>query len=109
MAYDSVLAALADSTRRALYDQLRRRPCTVGELADSSHVSQPAVSQHLRVLTEARLVTHEREGTRRYYQVCEEGLAELRQYVDGLWGDVLTAYARGPKKKGTKRTKGRTR
>jgi DNA-binding transcriptional ArsR family regulator len=93
MPYGEVLVALADPTRRGLYEQLRRGRQTVGELADRTHVTQPAVSQHLRVLSEARLVSHEREGTRRYYQASQEGLAELREYIESLWDDVLAAYA----------------
>ena len=93
MTYVAALTALADPTRRLVYERLRRRPHTVGELAKLADVSQPAVSQHLRVLDGARLVTHRREGTRRYYSARPEGLAELRRYVESLWDDVLDAYA----------------
>jgi DNA-binding transcriptional ArsR family regulator len=93
MTYAAVLVALADPTRRGLYEQLRRRPHTVNELAQRANVTQPAVSQHLRVLSEARLVKHDREGTRRYYRASRDGLAELRRYVESLWDDVLSAYA----------------
>jgi len=96
MAYGTTLAALADPTRRKLYDRLRRRPHTVGELAKLARVSQPAVSQHLKVLHGARLVSVRPEGVRRYYQATPEGLAELRAWVDAMWDDVLAAYARGP-------------
>ncbi|HET6373767.1 MAG TPA: metalloregulator ArsR/SmtB family transcription factor [Candidatus Polarisedimenticolia bacterium] len=93
MAYASALLALADPTRRGLYERLRRRPHTVGELARLARVTQPAVSQHLRVLSEARLVTHQREGTRRHYRARRDGLTELKRYVESLWDDVLAAYA----------------
>jgi DNA-binding transcriptional ArsR family regulator len=93
MAYHSALTALADPTRRRLYERLRRRSHTVGELARLARVTQPAVSQHLRVLREARLVTDRREGTRRHYRATTDGLAELRRYVESLWDDVLAAYA----------------
>ncbi len=93
MAYQSALVALADPTRRRLYERLRQRPHTVGELARLARVTQPAVSQHLRVLRRARLVTDRREGTRRHYRATPEGLAELRRYVESLWDDVLAAYA----------------
>jgi DNA-binding transcriptional ArsR family regulator len=93
MAYDKALAALADPTRRGLYERLRRHPHTVGELARLARVSQPGVSQHLRVLRQARLVTDRREGTRRIYQTCPDGLGELRRYVESLWDDALAAYA----------------
>ena len=96
MAYGTTLAALADPTRRKLFDRLRRRPHTVGELAKLARVSQPAVSQHLKVLHGARLVSVRPEGVRRYYQATPEGLAELRAWVDAMWDDVLAAYARGP-------------
>lgn len=94
MTYEAALSALADPTRRLLYERMRRRPHTVGELAKLAHVSQPAVSQHLRVLDGAKLVTHRQEGTRRYYRARPDGLAELRRYVESLWDDVLDAYAR---------------
>jgi DNA-binding transcriptional ArsR family regulator len=96
MSYQKSLAALADPTRRALYERLRRRPHTVGELARATRISQPAVSQHLRVLRGARLVTHERDGTRRWYSASAQGLAELRRWVESLWDDVLAAYGAGP-------------
>jgi DNA-binding transcriptional ArsR family regulator len=88
MAYGSTLVALADPTRRGVYERLRKRPHTVGELARLAHVSQPAISQHLRVLTDAKLVTHEREGTRRNYRASRDGLDELRRYIETLWDDV---------------------
>src|SRR5688500_16997237 len=105
MTYIAALTALADPTRRLLYERVRRRPHTVGELARLADVSQPAVSQHLRVLDGAKLVTHRREGTRRYYSARPEGLAELRRYVESLWDDVLTAYATAaePRTKGRKK------
>lgn len=93
MAYGDALAALADPTRRRLFERLRTRPHTVGELARLARVSQPAISQHLRVLRGARLVTHEAQGTRRHYRASREGLADLRGYVETLWDDVLSAYA----------------
>ena len=105
MTYVAALTALADPTRRLLYERMRRRPHTVGELARIADVSQPAVSQHLRVLNGAKLVTHRREGTSRYYSARPEGLAELRRYVDSLWDDVLTAYATPATEPGTKRRK----
>jgi DNA-binding transcriptional ArsR family regulator len=93
MTYGAVMVALADPTRRALFERLRRRPHTVGELARIANIQQPSVSQHLRVLRGARLVRDRREGTRRYYSASQEGLAELRRYVERMWDDVLTAYA----------------
>ncbi len=95
MAYNQALAALADPTRRALFGRLRRREWAVGDLARAQGISQPAVSQHLRVLRRARLVTERREGTRHYFAAAPEGLAELRRWLDTLWDDVLAAYAAG--------------
>jgi len=95
--YGQTLAALADPTRRGMFDRLRRRPHTVGELARSARISQPAASQHLAVLRRARLVGQpRREGTRRFYQAAPEGLADLRRWVDSMWNDILAAYAAGP-------------
>jgi len=90
------LTALADPTRRRLYARLRRRPHAVGELARALAVSQPAVSQHLRVLRRARLVRERREGTRTIVSASPEGLTALRTYLDSLWDDVLAAYAGTP-------------
>jgi DNA-binding transcriptional ArsR family regulator len=94
MTYSQALTALADPTRRALYDRLRRRPYAVGELARALAVTQPAVSQHLSVLRRARLVRVRREGTRRIYAPDPAGVEPLRRYVEALWDDVLQAYAR---------------
>ena len=109
MAYEMALVALADPTRRSLYERLRRGPRTVGELTRIARVSQPAVSQHLKVLKRARLVTSHAEGTRRYYVAEREGLAELKRYVESLWDDVLAAFAQGdplpPAKKNVRRGK----
>jgi DNA-binding transcriptional ArsR family regulator len=105
MTYQSALVALADPTRRRLYERLRRRSHTVGELARLARVSQPAVSQHLRVLRDARLVADRREGTRRHYRASAEGLSELRRYLESLWDDVLAAYAAddpAPPKRGSR-------
>lgn len=65
---------------------------TVGELAERHPVSRPAVSQHLKVLLEARLVRVEPEGNRRIYAIDRRGLEELRRYLEGFWSDVLTGY-----------------
>jgi DNA-binding transcriptional ArsR family regulator len=93
MAYDITLAALADRTRRRIYERVRTRPHSVGELAKIARISQPAASQHLRVLKKARLVSATADGTRRLYRANQTGLADLRKYVESLWDDVLTAYA----------------
>jgi len=105
MTYGTVLSALADPTRRSLYERLRKRPHTVNELVRFAHVSQPAVSQHLRVLRDARLVTHRAEGTRRYYTASHDGLADLRRYVESMWGDALAAFTADDSNPPRKRTR----
>lgn len=92
MTYHLTLTALADPTRRALFERIRDCPSSVGELAGHVPVSQPAVSQHLRVLREAGLVSVQRDGTRRIYSVSPDGLAELRGYIESFWDDVLTSF-----------------
>ncbi|HYY83476.1 MAG TPA: metalloregulator ArsR/SmtB family transcription factor [Beijerinckiaceae bacterium] len=84
--------ALGDPTRRAILERLAERPCAVGELAERLPVSRPAVSQHLKVLKQARLVIDRAEGTRRIYRVDSEGLAALRADLDRFWGGALAAY-----------------
>jgi DNA-binding transcriptional ArsR family regulator len=84
--------ALGDGTRRLILERLRGGPRAVGELAADLPVSRPAVSQHLRVLKEAGLVTERRNGTRRLYRVDTDGLAEVRDYLDSFWTDVLAAF-----------------
>jgi DNA-binding transcriptional ArsR family regulator len=85
-------AALGDRTRRTIFTRLSRRPCAVGELARELPVSRPAVSQHLRVLKEAGLVTDRAEGTRRVYQVNPEGLEQLRSELDQFWSSTLASF-----------------
>ncbi len=81
--------ALGDPTRRAIFECLADRPRAVGELASELPVSRPAVSQHLKVLKDARLVTDERAGTRRIYQVDPDGLRAMRGYLDHFWNRAL--------------------
>ena len=92
MAYEEVFTALADPTRRHIFEALREQPRSVGELAEGQPVSRPAVSQHLRVLESARLVGVEPRGNRRLYFIKRDGLDDLRQYVESFWSDVLSAY-----------------
>ena len=106
MTYERGLVALADPTRRELLERLTRRDHTVGELANLTRVSQPAVSQHLRILKHAQLVTIRPEGTRRYYRANREGLMHLRRYLEAMWDDVLSAFAEDdpqPPKRKTKK------
>lgn len=93
MTYDDAIAALADPTRRAIVEQLRAGPMPVGELAKGLTVSRPAVSQHLRVLSDAGLLSVTPKGTRRLYAIAPDGIAALRSYLDSLWSDALTSFA----------------
>ena len=88
----SPLDALGDPTRRQLFEYLRLGPCPVTELISIVPISQPAVSQHLRVLREAQLVRVEKRGQQRIYHLNPVGLAELRRYVESFWDDVLRAF-----------------
>jgi DNA-binding transcriptional ArsR family regulator len=86
------LEALGDATRFAILQSLARRPLAVSELAQTLPVSRPAVSQHLRVLKDARLVSDRKAGTKRIYEVNPEGIALLREHFDKLWEQALTAF-----------------
>ena len=92
MAYAEAIAALADPTRRSVFETLRAGPRSVGDLAAGLPVSRPAVSQHLRVLKDAGLVRERREGTRNFYSVDGDGLAVLREYFEGFWDEALAAF-----------------
>jgi len=92
MAYAQALQALGDPTRRAVLEELRSGPRAVGEIADRLPVSRPAVSQHLRVLKEAGLVTERQSGTRRLYRVEPDALAELREYLESFWEEALANF-----------------
>jgi DNA-binding transcriptional ArsR family regulator len=98
--YGRALEALGDPTRRAIFEQLRRGPQAVGELAQGLPVSRPAVSQHLRVLREAGLVTERQAGTRRLYRLEPKGIAQLRKAFDGFWEDALAAFQRAVEEEG---------
>ena len=87
-----VLDALGDSTRRAIFERLARGPRSVAEIAEGLPVSRPAVSQHLRVLKDARLVRVRSVGTRNYYEVDTAGLEALRKYLDRFWDRALDAF-----------------
>jgi DNA-binding transcriptional ArsR family regulator len=86
------MSALADPTRRAVFERLREGPKAVGELAGGLPVSRPAVSQHLKVLKAAGLVADERDGTRRVYRIEPAGLVALRDYVDSFWTKALAGF-----------------
>jgi len=94
LALAQAFTALADPTRREIFERVAARPRAVGEIADELPVSRPAVSQHLKVLSEAGLVTARAAGTRRIYALDPQGLAGLRDYLDGFWRRSLAAFAR---------------
>src|SRR5919202_6507902 len=92
MAYAQALQALGDPTRRTVLEELRGGPRGVGGSPARLPVSRPAVSQHLRVLKEAGLVTERQDGTRRLYRVDPDGLAALREYLEGFWEEALASF-----------------
>ena len=92
MTYDIALSALADPTRRAVFETLRNGPVSVGEIAAGLPVSRPAVSQHLKVLKDAGLVRDEADGARRLYEIDAGGLGELRAWLDRFWDEALDAF-----------------
>ena len=85
--------ALSDPTRRAVFEKLACGPRAVGEIARDLPVSRPAVSQHLKLLKEAGLVTDRSEGTRRIYQIDPAGLGAMRAWLDQFWESALAAFA----------------
>jgi len=91
---DRLLDALGDRTRRAILERLREGPQPVVEIARGLPVGRPAVSQHLKLLKEAGLVTDEPMGTRRLYDINPEAMAELEEYARSFWSAAMTRYAR---------------
>jgi DNA-binding transcriptional ArsR family regulator len=98
MAYGDAFAALADPTRRRIFERLKSGPKPVGTVARGMPVSRPAVSQHLRVLKEAGLVADRPEGTRRVYFIDPHGLGALRKWLDQFWDEALAAFQAEVKK-----------
>jgi DNA-binding transcriptional ArsR family regulator len=87
-----VFAALGDPTRRAIFENVAARPQSVTELAAALPVSRPAVSQHLKVLKRAGLVSDRPAGNRRIYQMDPQGIRDLRAYLDSFWNQALAAF-----------------
>lgn len=85
-------AALSDPTRRQIFDRLSRKALSVGEIAEGLPVTRPAVSQHLKVLKDAGLVTDIAEGTRRVYRVDPRGIEAMKNYLDRFWDRALAAF-----------------
>jgi DNA-binding transcriptional ArsR family regulator len=94
MTYGTALSALADPTRRAVFERLRRGPASVGEVAAGQSVSRPAVSQHLKALKLAGLVNDRADGARRVYYIDPDGLGDLRRWLDEFWDEALQSFKR---------------
>lgn len=103
MTYQNVLSALADPTRRNIFEALSDAPKSVGQIANNQPVSRPAVSQHLKVLQNANLVSVQPKGNRHLYAVKHDGLNELRHYLDEFWSDTLTAFGEEVNRRNNKR------
>jgi len=88
----AALSALGDPTRRQIFERLAASPAAVGELARGLPVSRPAVSQHLRVLKEAGLVSETPDGARRIYRLDPRGVGAMRDWLDAHWSDALNAF-----------------
>jgi DNA-binding transcriptional ArsR family regulator len=93
-AYERSIEALADPTRRAIFERIKLRALPVGQIAEAFPVSRPAVSQHLRVLKDAGLVTERKQGARRLYRADPAGLASLHGYIEEFWHEALESYKR---------------
>jgi DNA-binding transcriptional ArsR family regulator len=102
---ERVLDALGDPTRRAVLKRLRSGARSVGEIAEGMDVSRPAVSQHLKILRAARLVTVHAAGTRRVYAVDARGIESLRKWLEGFWDEALTAFKAAAEREATKEKK----
>jgi DNA-binding transcriptional ArsR family regulator len=92
MAYDTAFSALADPSRRRVFERLRAGPLPVGAIAAGMPISRPAVSQHLKTLKQAGLVVDRAVGTRRLYAIDPEGLAALRGWLEQFWDEALAAF-----------------
>ena len=93
MAYEAALTALSDPTRRLVFERILAAPRPVAAIAEGLPVSRPAVSQHLRVLKEAGLITERRNGTRRFYSANAQALGELRAAIEAMWQEALGGMA----------------
>ncbi len=107
MTYGNALTALADPTRRRVFERLKTGPKPVGTIARGLPVSRPAVSQHLKVLKEAGLVADRPEGTRRVYFIDPHGLGALRRWLDQFWDDALAAFQTEVERADNRKSEGR--
>lgn len=90
--HEKAFNALGDPTRRVIFEKLRDRPLAVVDIADGLPVSRPAVSQHIKVLKEARLIRIQRKGTRNFCEIDPDGIIAMRFYLDQFWDNALTAF-----------------
>jgi DNA-binding transcriptional ArsR family regulator len=90
--YERAFNALGDPTRRAIFEKLRASPLAVVDIADGLPVSRPAVSQHLKVLREAKLISMHQHGTKNICQIDKEGVLAMRNYLDKFWDEALAAF-----------------
>ena len=107
--HENTFVALADPTRRRVFEKLKAGPKSVGEIAHGLPVSRPAVSQHLKVLKDAGLVRDKREGTRRLYQLDPEGVARLRAHFDQMWTRALSSFQDAVEKPAKEARRGKQR
>ncbi|MGF7079371.1 ArsR/SmtB family transcription factor [Mucilaginibacter sp. UYCu711] len=84
--------ALGDPTRRAIFEKLQGRPLAVVDIWDGLPISRPAVSQHLKVLKEAKLINLRADGNKNIYELNREGILAMRDYLDKFWDDALTNF-----------------
>ena len=97
------MTALGDPLRRQIVELLSRKPSSVQQIADQLPVTRSAVSQHLRVLSQAELVSHKVQGTRHVYYIDAEGLRKVRAYLDKLWEGALGEFKAAADKKGSRK------
>jgi DNA-binding transcriptional ArsR family regulator len=103
--YDLALNALGDPTRRAIFEKLENGPLSVAFIAEGLSVSRPAVSQHLKVLKQAKLITMKTEGTRSIYSIDIEGIKIIRDYLDRFWDEALDNFKKLAEKEERKKRK----
>src|SRR5258706_10923402 len=91
-ASNNAFNALGDPTRRAIFEKLHDRPLAVVDIADGLPISRPAVSQHLKILKEAKLITLKTDGNKNIYALDREGIVAMRDYLDKFWHEALTNF-----------------
>jgi DNA-binding transcriptional ArsR family regulator len=91
-ACEKAFNALGDPTRRAIFEKLRDHPLAVVDIASGLPVSRPAVSQHLKVLREAKLISMYQQGAKNIFQIDRQGVLAMRDYLDNFWNDALAAF-----------------